>query len=129
MYEVIDAKGRVIKLRDDQPCPDGCSLRTPMQFKDGVRRAVAREFTEEFPITDADVQRCVDARAAYVNRISRGMHRHRVSTDADDVIDRLIVKDEDVTPGRVAYDAYKKRLSGQYRARKKASSALQPWQK
>jgi hypothetical protein len=40
MYTVIDAAGRTLTLKDDEPCPPGYTLRTSLQFMDSVQRSV-----------------------------------------------------------------------------------------
>jgi hypothetical protein len=40
-------------VADDQPVPDGCSLRVPVQFLDSTQQAVARSWHDE-EISDDD---------------------------------------------------------------------------
>jgi pyruvate/2-oxoglutarate dehydrogenase complex dihydrolipoamide acyltransferase (E2) component len=171
-YEVIDRRGRVITLRDDEPFPDGCTLRVPLQFMDSMQRSVAAasgDLSEaeaaamrageaweayrkrlgtpkarrmplqaapswqqaspakmqsqqdgaprDYAVTDAMVQRCVDARAEYVDRISRGMNRHRIPITAEsaDAVVEAMDSDPNFHPGRYAYDQMKQRISNAWR--------------
>src|SRR4051812_12097286 len=100
-YQVIDAAGRIIELQDDEVVPPGCKLRVSTVFMDSTQKQVMRD-SDPYPITDEQVQRCVDAREAFKARLSRGMHRHQVTepgaaADGDD-------------PRAVAYGAMKRRL-------------------
>lgn len=79
MYQVVDAAGRLIELDDNEPCPDGCSLRVPTLFMDSSQRAVMRDAEQQ--------QRCADAYAAFKDRVGAGMRRHRVAPDPQSVAD------------------------------------------
>jgi hypothetical protein len=151
MYQVVDAKGRLIDLEDDEPVPPGCSLHVSTMFMDAEQRAVFSDSgyaisdededededqdedegegdgdgDGEYEITDADRQRVLDARVAYIARISAGMHRHQVTETADD----NVVDGEDFDPRRAAYDAMKRRLSNQWKrkARKQRLPVNEEW--
>jgi hypothetical protein len=75
--QVVDRLGREVELPDGAVIPDGYSVQVPLPFKDSAAAGAP------YPITDADRQRCVDARAAMIDRLGRGMRNLRVSADAE----------------------------------------------
>jgi hypothetical protein len=79
---------------DDEVIADRGKVSVPLTMMDG------RNDQQHFAISDSDVQRVLDARASYKDRISFGMRRHRVKTETRDADPRL-----------AAYNAMKARLT------------------
>jgi hypothetical protein len=136
---VIDRFGNVVERDDDYVLNDGERVRVPMRFTDARQRAVfadsyrADDDNEEqdeggeYEVTDADRQRVLDARAAYMDRLSAGMRRHQVVTEqSDDLADD---DGEEFDHARAAYDAMKRRLSNQWKtkARKQRLPVNEEW--
>jgi hypothetical protein len=140
---IVDRFGNVVDDEDfDGVVPDKHALRVALPFMDGlddVQRAVMRDTCEvdddaadddadddnPYPVSDAQRGRVEDARAAFKQRLSAGMHRHRVPTPVSDDDD---MADSDDTDRRAAaYDAMKKRLSGAWKARRAPVPADPSW--
>ena len=98
---VVDRHGNVVEDDDDDGIvPDGGAVRIKLPFMDGldgVQRAVMRDTALEdddadnanpYPVSDEQRARVEDAYLARSERLSAGMHRHRVPTPVnDDVAD------------------------------------------
>jgi hypothetical protein len=124
---IVDRFGNVVET-DDDVVPDGGAVRVRLPLMDGVddvQRAVMRDTADPYEIDDELAERIFDAREAYKARISAGMHRHRVPTPVSDDDD---MADSDDTDRRAAaYDAMKKRLSGDWKARRAPVPADPSW--
>src|SRR5262245_38045998 len=99
-YQVVDARGHVLTLDDDEIVPDGCRLWVPTRFMD---RDPTRDRDDEDDNEDADEeQRLADAEAAEERRADawaafrdRLQYRRPVADDGDDDEDDDDGEDED----------------------------------
>jgi hypothetical protein len=108
----LDRFGNVVD-DGDGVLRDGQRLRVPVQWMDG-----ATADADPYAISDAQRERVADAYAAFKDRLSRGMHRHRIAFDTE------MADGED--RARAAYDAMKKRL-GAPRARRQPKPVDPGW--
>jgi hypothetical protein len=121
---VVDRFGNVVET-DDGIVPDKHSVRVTLPLMDSQQPMVAartRGQGDAFEIDDALAQRILDARENYRQRISAGMHRHRVAPEPGDV-----TGDGEGDPRADAYFAMKKGLSGAWKARKAPKPVDPEW--
>jgi hypothetical protein len=103
--------------RASLPPPPSWQTLQPLRRRTTVEvGGTAGDRASEYPVTDAMAQRCVDARAEYIDRLGAGMHRHRIpitEESANDVVAHM--NDADFTPAAYAYAKMCDRISNAWR--------------